>query len=487
MREQIYNQMVKLKDKPYVLEKDRIWTYENLRHYCSYYNYIFKERNYQKILISARQSFFSYSAIIAAYMTGSIFCNINPELPKQRKEYMIRIFKPDVILCDERDELSSIEDIEKVFLNRIEESCLDFTPMPIKKEFENSIAYVLFTSGSTGMPKGCMIKRKSIEKFCLWAADAFSLSEQDIYGQYVPLYFDMSLLDVFGGTLKGVTLVPFPNFTEKLRPGIMLKNYKITFLNVVPQFLEILMRTEQFSPEYLNTLRMIRFGGDKIYTSRLKELFCQVPEIKVVSTYGPTETTCFCFYKILEKDSYKDHAKDIVTIGNTIPGWNAYLRNLEEGVGEIVIYGEDIGAGYLDQPGEQFSEEIIHGRREQVYYTGDYACIVNGEYYFQGRKDAQVKINGNRVSLTEVEFSMMENGCTETVAIFHREHIIGFYCSEKEELIKEAKFKTILQSKLPAYAVPSRLILLKELPLSPNGKVDRSRLKELADQMLNIE
>jgi acyl-coenzyme A synthetase/AMP-(fatty) acid ligase len=487
MREKMYKQMVEQKNKAYVLEKNRIWTYDDLRHYCSYYNYIFREGNCRKILISARQGFIAYSAVIAAYMTGSIFCTINPELPKQRKEYMIGIFRPDIILCEESDEISSTEGIQKLFLNRVEEACQGFTSVPIQKEFEHSIAYVLFTSGSTGMPKGCMIKRKSIEKFCLWAAEDFSLSDKDIYGQYVPLYFDMSLLDIFGGAVKGVTLVPFPNFPEKLRPGDMLKKYKITFMNVVPQFLELLMRTEQFTAEYLNTLRMIRFGGDKIYTSRLEELFRQVPDIKVVSTYGPTETTCFCFYKIVDQNTYKQHSMDIVTIGNTIPGWKAYLRDPEEGVGEIVIYGEYIGAGYLEQQGEQFSEEIIHGSREEVYYTGDYASMLFGEYYFQGRRDAQVKINGNRVSLTEVEFSMMENGCTETAAIFHRDHIFAFYCTEKEQLLKEAEFKALLQRKLPAYAVPSRLLLLKELPHSPNGKIDRSRLRESAEQMINIE
>jgi D-alanine--poly(phosphoribitol) ligase subunit 1 len=402
--------------------------------------------------------------------------------------HMIDKFKPNVIMCNEDDELKSVEHIDKLFFNIIINNIVCFETRTIKKIFDNSIAYVLFTSGSTGLPKGCMIKRESLEKFCIWAAEEFSLSEHDVCGQYVPLYFDMSLLDIFGGFMKGVTLVPFPNFTEKLRPGIILKKYKITFMNVVPQFLEILMRTNQFSNEYLSSLRMIRFGGDKIYENRLEMLFEQMPELKVVSTYGPTETTCFCFYKIVDKNTYKEHSRDIITIGNTIPGWNAYLRNIEENIGEIVVYGEYIGAGYLDiNGGEQFSKEYINGSMEQVYYTGDYATIINSEYYFKGRRDAQVKINGNRVSLSEVEFAMLELGCREAVAVFCMDNIFCFYCAEKNHFDDEVKIKEILQTRLPRYAIPSSIARLDVLPYNANGKIDKKKLIEFAVQSINYK
>ncbi|TCK92604.1 acyl-CoA synthetase (AMP-forming)/AMP-acid ligase II [Natranaerovirga hydrolytica] len=485
MREQLYDQIKKQGKKLYVLSKEKNWSYEELQYYCAFYHKMFRDNGYDKVLLSTNQNFNAYSAILAAYLTGTTFCIINPDLPVERKQYMIETFQPSLIICSEADNLNNVFE-EKVFhLEKTKAAIKEFEICSIEQTFNNDLVYVSFTSGSTGMPKGCKIKRKAFEQFCRWASDEFSLTEEDIYGQYVPLYFDMSLIDIFGGTLHGVTLVPFSNFSEKLRPGVLLKRYNITFLNVVPQFLEILIQTNQCSREYLKSIRMIRFGGDKIYKKRLDRLFEHLPDVKVVSTYGPTETTCFCFYKTVDKTTYKNHSKEIVTIGNTIPGWQAYLRNVEENVGEIVIYGSNIGAGYLHQEkDEHFSGEIINGQEVEVYYTGDYASMSNGMYYFEGRRDAQIKINGNRVSLIEVEYALMKMGCSEVVAIFLKDNIFCFYCTSNEIFESEAEIKIRLEDKLPRYAIPSELIKLPKMPYNANGKVDRNKLKIIAEKLI---
>lgn len=482
MWDRLEKQMNISSDKLYVIGKRGNYTYGDLRRYCSYFNTLYRRRECRRILLSAGQEFLSYSAVIAAYMTGSTFCMINPELPLERKRYMAEQFKPELILCSRRDELLKEIDIPALTVEQAREEILAYEGTELRREYDEAAAYVLFTSGTTGMPKGCMIKRKGFDTFCKWAAGEFEFSDRDICGQYVPLYFDMSLVDIFGGAMHGVTLVPFPTITEKLRPGIVVKNYGITFLNVVPQFMELLQRTNQFSREYLQSLRMIRFGGDKIYTRQLEQLFKEAPELKVVSTYGPTETTCFCFCRMVTRENYKEHTTNIVSIGNPIPGWNAYLADREDEVGEIVIYGSNIGMGYLNSVGEdKFRREVINGVLEETYHTGDFARIQNQEYYFEGRKDAQVKINGNRISLNEVEFAMLETGAREAAAVFVQDNIFCFYAeAQGSRAMTENERKLMLQGRLPQYAVPSLCIKMEALPVNPNGKLDRKSLRERA-------
>lgn len=481
MWEKIYTQISRQKSKVYVVEKNKAWTYEQLETYVAFFNKFFIRNQYKRILLSLHQGFREYSSILATYMTGGTFCVINPELPLERKQYMIQKFNPDLIVGYSSDEIMKSSNIPILPLDHLEEILIQTNDRNIVKAFDNEIAYILFTSGSTGLPKGCKIKRKSIDKFCLWAADEFKISENDIYGQYVPLYFDMSLIDIFGGVLKGATMVPFATASTKLRPGSTIQKYQVTFMNVVPQFLELLIKTGQMKKEFIGTLRMIRFGGDKIYTKRLEQLFEEMPDIEILSTYGPTETTCFCFYQKVNRHNYLEHARDIISIGNTTPDWHAYLRNMEDGIGEIVIYGDYIGAGYVEELGEKrFTTEIINGKVENVYYTGDYARIEHGEYYFEGRRDAQVKINGNRVSLTEVEYSLLELGCQEVATIFLLDNIFAFYITNCEELMDETHIKELLQKKLPAYAVPALSIRLETMPYNANGKVDKKKLKDIA-------
>lgn len=487
MWDELKEQMDMLGDKPYVLEKKRTYSYNDLRTYCSYFNTQYINGNVRRVLLCVRQEFVSYSAILAVYLTGATFSVVNPELPLDRKRYLVEQFQPDLIICQKRDEMQQIEGLNILYTEEVPEQVAGFTEREIVKKYKEPILYIFFTSGTTGMPKGCKIKREGFETFCTWASKEFGFNKEDRYGQYVPLYFDMSLLDLFGGTMHGVTLVPFPTIAEKLRPGIMVKKYQLTFLNVVPQFLELLQRTNQFTSEYLSTLRMMRFGGDKIHTKKLEHLFTQVPELKVVSTYGPTETTCFCFYQIVTKEDYKDHVTDIVSIGNTIPGWNAYLAEEENGVGEIVIYGKYIGEGYLtDTDEKKYVKEYIDGVLEETYHTGDYARIQDGQYYFEGRKDAQIKINGNRISLHEVEFAVLDTGVREAAALFVMEHIICFYVTDGEEQdeVTEKEIKVLLQKKLPRYAVPSFCLEMKALPLNANGKLDRKTLRQMAEDYL---
>lgn len=487
MWESLLKRMENSGDKPFVAGRKENYTYADLRKCCSYFNTLYRRKECRRVLLSAGQGFLSYSAIIAAYMTGSTFCIINPELPLERKKYMAEQFNPDLILCNPLDELMETADIAVLSMKQVGEEALKYEGAGIRKEYEEDMAYVLFTSGTTGLPKGCMIKRKGFDAFCKWASGAFELSEQDRFGQYVPLYFDMSLIDLFGGVMHGVTLVPFPTATEKLRPGVIVKNYGVTFLNVVPQFMELLQRTNQFTGEYLQSLRMIRFGGDKIHRQQLEHLFHEVPGIKVLSTYGPTETTCFCFYRMVTEENYEEHTRDIVSIGNTIPGWNSYLADEENGVGEIVIYGPYIGMGYLSDTGEdKFRREMINGVMEETYHTGDYARIENGEHYFEGRRDAQIKINGNRISLNEVEYAMLKTGVRETAAVFVEENIFCFYAEEEGARgVTENERKLMLQEKLPRYAIPSFCIKLDALPMNANGKIDRRELRERAKDIMD--
>lgn len=476
MKVSLLHSIVQNLDKPFVLGNDNSYSYGDLINSISKLNTLLYYNNYQKVLISAPQGFYSYSSILASYLTNATFCVINQDLPLERKTYIINQFEPDVIFYQASTNLYSDRNIATVNLESINyheiENKLFETDFPC---FDNEIIYVYFTSGSTGTPKGCRIKRDAVEKLVLWAIKEFGLTSGDIWGQYTPLYFDMSLIDVFGATCLGATLVPFSTVADKLRPGNLIRKSKITFLNIVPQVIDILTKAGQLNYEYCQTLSTIRFGGDKVYRITLDKLFDILPNLIVVSTYGPTETTFFCTYMKMNRTNYKDYSTDIVTMGLPIPGCHIELESVVNGIGEIIIYGENVGLGYLGTEQLGYDSKEINSKNYRFYRTGDYAKKINDCFYFCGRKDSQIKLNGQRFSLVEIEATLKNAGCDECAVILFNNNIIAFYIDNKKQLNAD-KLNENLKQFIPEIFLPKQYISMEKMPYNANGKIDRIKL-----------
>lgn len=337
---------------------------------------------------------------------------------------------------------------------------------------DSEIAYVLFTSGSSGEPKGVIIKSSSLEELVVWAINEFDLRETDVFGQYSQLFFDMSMFDVFGVASRGCSIVPFATFADKLRPANLIEKYKITFWNSVPQFLVILKASKAFRADKLKTLRIVKFGGDKIFEVQLKELFDILPNLKIILTYGPTETTIFCTTAILDKNTYNKNAYNgLMTIGCPVPQCDISLADCENNIGEIIVYGSNVALGYIGEFDDPFIKDDY---RNIAYRTGDYARLIDNRYYFCGRKDKQLKINGIRVDLSEIEKILIDLGVEQFLVFAHRGLI---YIAYSGCHLSEICIQNNLQQWLAKNLCPTKIKYYDSFPLLDNGKVDQVKIK----------
>lgn len=469
-------------DQLFSVESEKQFSYYELENCVNKMTNLIHENKWRKIVLCVKQGFWGYATIISSYLAGATFCVINSELPRLRVESMLSEFIPDVIIASES--CGWVEDYPHFKLDeealetviRCNDIYIDNSP--------NKYAYVMFTSGSTGKPKGCKIIRESVSKVCNFALDTFPICKGMVYGQYVPLHFDMSLIDVFCGVIKSVTLIVFDTMARKLRPANIVKKYKISFLNVTPQFVEILIRSDGLNYDFLSSLTAIRFGGDKVYKVKAELLFSILPNLEIFSTYGATETTLFCMCQNIRKDTLEFYSKELLSIGKPITGWNFYLADVDErGIGEIVIFGSYIGDGYLGSENGGFRNIIINGIEQRAYFTGDYAKIDQGNLFFEGRRDCQVKINGQRGSLNEVENALIDMGIDEVAAVFKDNSIYCYYVNTKKISISE--LKEGMEERLPLYMVPSRMVEIAYMPYITNGKIDRAKLRKLESDNKN--
>lgn len=463
-------------DKIFVLEGTNNWTYKDCKRNILCLNEYLIKNELRKVLICLNQGFVAYSCVIGSYLSGATFCCINTNDPLARKLYFVSNFEPDIIICNHEDALneSSIATPTITPQQLFGKNQVIDSPSSISHH-NNEIAYVLYTSGTTGLPKGVKIRRKSINDLVNWAGPVFNITKKDVCSQFASLSFDMSIFDIFTSVSAGATLVPFASLTDKLFPGKLIKKHGITFWNSVPSVIDILAKGNQLNSETLMSLRTMKFGGDKVYPSQLENLFGAIENLRIIITYGPTEATIFCTYLQVQKSDYLEFADNIMAIGRPISGANIFLDKTDDGVGEIVVYGECVGDGYIagEKRLQAFKRVNINGKSERAYFTGDYGRFKDGVLYFLGRKDSQIKINGNRVDLSEIDYTARLMGCDSTYTIFYKGKIILFYESSKYTIREVENF---LNEKLPTHFRPSIILKKDIIPKTANDKFDRIQL-----------
>ena len=451
-----------------VIEKERNWTYQEFVRDANFAKTYFLNNNISKILIAIPQGYYAYVLEWGAYLAGITFCPINITNPLERMMYFIDEFKPDIIFIDDNAILQVI-DCQRIDPKNLLRDTPDFVDI-IQPIQTHEIAYVIFTSGSTGLPKGVMVKRTGLDNFLAWSTQEYPVGEDDIWGQYSNLGFDLSICDIFTAIIKGAALVPIASPSEKLLPGISIKNKRITFWHSVPSVVDVMSKAKHLNYTTLSSLKTITFCGERLFPSQLELLFEANPTLIIYNTYGPTEGTIFCTFVKLDKDNYKAFCANTVSIGHNIKGYDLRLNKIEEGLGEIFIVGENIAKGYLGaSTNESFRTVTIDGKEENAYFTGDYGEIVDNNMYFVCRKDSQIKISGNRIDLSEIDFCLRNYGCDACMTAFHRGKIISFVV---KNAFSETEIRDYLSQKLPAYYLPHLIIEKEFFPYNNSGKID---------------
>ncbi|HEV2843425.1 MAG TPA: amino acid adenylation domain-containing protein, partial [Thermoanaerobaculia bacterium] len=428
-------------------------------------------------------------AILAVLKAGGCYLPLDPDYPAARLERMLAASGAPVLLSERRlaDRLAATA-ARRVDLDEIEPLLAQAPPGrgPCRAA-PGHLAYLLFTSGSTGAPKGVMVTHRAIVNHMLWMQAAFPLKPGDRVLQKTPASFDASVWEFFAPLLAGACLV-------LARPGghrdpaylaAVLVEHGVTVLQVVPTLLRLLLEEPGFAAA--PGLRRVFCGGEAL-PPELQARFAASLKAELVNVYGPTEATIHATSWIA-----RGEAGDRVPIGRPIA--NARIHLVEEngdlapaGVpGELWVGGAGLARGYLADPAqtaERFVPDPWSGQPgERLYRTGDRARLrEDGHCEFLGRLDHQLKLRGYRVEPAEIEATLRQAAAVREAVVVARGfgddlRLVAYIVpAVAEDAVPD--LGGFLRERLPEPMVPSRFVLLDALPLTPSGKVDRGALPE---------
>ncbi|RMG96144.1 MAG: D-alanine--poly(phosphoribitol) ligase [Chloroflexi bacterium] len=369
------------------------------------------------------------------------------------------------------------------------------TARPNIHVIEQDLAYILYTSGSTGTPKGIMHTHRSALSFAEWAADEYGLTSEDRVSNHAPFHFDLSTFDMYATAIAGGTTVIIPEFVTKFPASLskLLQDERITVSYSVPFALIQMMERGVLESRDLSALRWVLFAGEVFPTKHLRRLMQMLPHARFSNLYGPTETNVCTFYHVNEIPQ----TDEPIPIGIPCANEEMLVVDADDNpvppgeVGELLVRGGTVMRGYWGRPDlneKGFYRRQVFGFYEDVFYrTGDLVQLLpDGNYKYLGRKDRQVKTRGYRVELDEVEVALLSHEGVQEAAVYTVPDGEGSNLIEAAVIPKEgveltpAMLARHANTKLPHYAVPVTIHVMRDFPRTSTGKINRRELQALS-------
>jgi len=466
------------------------------------------------VAVLAHRSLTAYASVLAIHSAGKGYVPLNPKMPIERLVKMLRQSECEVLTAG-REALQTLEGL----LPRVERRLIILLPdltdekdlsnafphhrfitaggmahgsqdLPIPYVSPDAVAYLLFTSGSTGEPKGVPVSQSNVKSYVQYVCNKYQINEHDRFSQMFDMTFDLSVHDMFVSWERGACLYSVP---EKLgmAPAKFIKDHQLTMWFSVPSVVGFMSKMGMLKPGTFSSLRLSLFCGEPLpaaYASLWQEA---APQSVIENLYGPTETTiAITGFRWNARNSPSVCVNGIVPIGWVFEGHTACVIDQERNPvstrtrGELCLAGPQVTRGYLNNPG-QTAEQFVRLRHfgDRVWYrTGDLVTQdQSGCLYYLGRIDHQVKIRGFRVELQEIDCVLREASGSQQVASVAwpvregiADGIVAFICGETN---RDAN--AILghcRKILPEYMVPRQICYLDDIPLNVNGKTDRLKL-----------
>ena len=463
----------------------------------------------------------SLKAVVALYgimKAGAAYIPLDPFMPVERLKQITADCEVRHLITEEsqrKQVLAAASEIEFDFVLGLEAqadtpfACLSWeagmatavTTPPSFTITRDDLAYILYTSGSTGVPKGVAHTHASALSFALWAADEYGLQTEDRLSNHAPFHFDLSTFDLYGATAVGATCVIIPEYLTKF-PTTLAKwmaEEKISVWYSVPYALIQLMEKGQLAAYDLPNLRWILFAGEAFPIKHLRQLMAMLPEVRFSNLYGPTETNVCTYYHVQPIAP----GVQAIPIGRACANTEMMVVDEDDSpvpageIGELLVCGPTVMAGYWNRP---FLNERVFLRRPRLdheddlfYRTGDLVRLLpNGDFQYFGRKDRQIKTRGYRVELDEIEAALLSQDHVQEAVIYPvaddngTQLIAGAVVAKSGATLTDKELLKHLATKLPAYSLPAMIELMTRLPRTSTGKVDRRALQAQQASRLSL-
>lgn len=454
------------------------------------------------LVVYGHKSPYMIVVFLACAKSGHPYCPIDISNPTERVIDIIRSSEPDCIfLLEELDLKNDYNFIKKDEIIKICNETDAVIKQDILEPDADDVFYILFTSGSTGKPKGVEITYSNLNNFLAWSSELTKryLGDKDtIFLNQAPFSFDLSVMDLYTSIYMGGTLCMLDKATQMTYSKLMnaLEKSNITAWVSTPSFAEMCLIDKKFSAELLPNMKIFLFCGEILTNHIALQLIKRFPNANIINTYGPTESTVAVTEQLITKElceNGKPLPIGIAKAGTKIMICDDKLKEQPNGEeGEIIISGNTLAKGYFknQQDTEKaFTTPYINGKFERVYKTGDKGYFdKNGILHYKGRIDKQIKLNGYRIEIGDIENNLKKLEHISNAVVIPKyiddkvKSLIGFITVDNNirgdrQDIKN--IKSMLKELIPEYMVPKKIIVIDSMPMNTNGKIDRNELGRL--------